>query len=577
MEISIGLAQSRFTQLERRLYEVSDPNHSDYGNHLTPKELDQLIRPDEESRQAVLAWLNANVALDSAGLSSSPAGDWMYLSLPVHVLEKLLRTKYFVFRHIEDGTTITRSVKWFLPNHIAGHIDIIEPTTVFVRPRAQWRYGAPDPEWENEDRLPTYDELVEEDLLDRGRLEVPAEDTLPLHPTVQEACNRLSISPLCLRVLYGTHGYEVKEPVRTGIGIVNFLGEVANRSDVQLYLEKYRPDAAAAGAAHTFGVELIAGAEDRQTPNTPEQMKQRKGYEGALDAQTVLGISWPVPLTTYNVGGKPPFQPLNGTRAENTNEPYLVWLRHVKTLDRVPQVISISYAEDEKTVPHRSTLAGGDYGVGKKGHCVDRFGKSKRFMPSFPASCPYVTAVGATRFLESEMVAFDARTDYASGGGFSDLFEQPAYQKEAVRRYLDKLGQDKFAGLYNASGRAFPDVAAMGYHFIVMWNGSAHMQDGTSASAPTVAAVIALINDALAAEGRPPLGFLNPWIYSIASVGFTDVTYGSNLGCNTSGFPALEGWDPASGLGTPWFPKLKELALKTKFRPAIPWYYLDGV
>lgn len=77
------------------------------------------------------------------------------------------------------------------------------------------------------------------------------------------------------------------------------------------------------------------------------------------------------------------------------------------------------------------------------------------------------------------------------------------------------------------------------------------MQDGTSASTPAVAAVIALINDALAAKGRPPLGFLNPWIYATGHQGFTDVTQGSNLGCNTTGFSAEEGWDPATGFGTP--------------------------
>jgi tripeptidyl-peptidase-1 len=88
--------------------------------------------------------------------------------------------------------------------------------------------------------------------------------------------------------------------------------------------------------------------------------------------------------------------------------------------------------------------------------------------------------------------------------------------------------------------------------------------DGTSASSPTAAAVIALVNDALIAAGKPTLGFLNPWLYSKGFQAFTDITSGSTRGCDGAGFPAAKGWDPATGFGTPYFPKLKDLALKGK-------------
>jgi hypothetical protein len=60
----------------------------------------------------------------------------------------------------------------------------------------------------------------------------------------------------------------------------------------------------------------------------------------------------------------------------------------------------------------------------------------------------------------------------------------------------------------------------------------------------TAAGVISLLNDFLISRSKPPLGFLNPWIYSVAATGFNDVTSGSNPGCGTSGFSAAEGWDP---------------------------------
>ncbi|KAJ5801824.1 uncharacterized protein N7518_003892 [Penicillium psychrosexuale] len=577
VDVSIGLVQNRLPELEERLLQVSDPSHPDYGRHLSAQEVQHLIRPAPESILKIQAWLDELEPLRGANITISHAGDWLDLAMPVSCLERLLKNEYWVFEQPVSGIRAIRSHEWSLPADLMDVVDVITPTNVFIHPTVQFRLGAP-PAWEEEGHLPTYQDLIDEDLLDRGKLEIPTQEELSANPTVKEACNRLAISPLCLRVLYGTWGYEPQAPDRNAVGIVNFLGEVANRSDIALYLDRYRPDAAAAHAETSFAVEIVNGGDDQQTPNTQEQMKAKKGYEGALDAQTVLGISWPTSLITYNVGGDPPFHPLK-VHAENTNEPYLTWLRYMRTVEHLPSVISISYAEDEKTVPPEYArrvcaefaqlgargvsilVASGDYGVGRNKQCLDIDEKNRRFMPSFPASCPYVTAVGATRFLEPEMVAFDARSSYASGGGFSDVFARPNYQQVAVDTYLQQLdrrgqqageGNFDYTGLFNRHGRAYPDIAAMGYHFSVMWNGTAHLQDGTSASTPTVASIIGLVNDALVDAHRSPLGFLNPWLYSSGYEGFRDVSHGSNLGCNTSGFPATKGWDPATRLGTPF-------------------------
>lgn len=48
-----------------------------------------------------------------------------------------------------------------------------------------------------------------------------------------------------------------------------------------------------------------------------------------------------------------------------------------------------------------------------------------------------------------------------SGGGFSNLFSAPSYQKEAVQAYMDRLG-DTVNGKANFSGRGYPDVSALG-------------------------------------------------------------------------------------------------------------------
>jgi tripeptidyl-peptidase I len=163
-----------------------------------------------------------------------------------------------------------------------------------------------------------------------------------------------------------------------------------------------------------------------------------------------------------------------------------------------------------------------------------------------------------------EVVANDSRNDFVSGSGFSNYFLRPTYQKNStvVETYLASIG-NQFKGLYNTSGRAYPDLAAQGFRYLVWQNGTPSSVDGTSASTPTVAGLFTLVNDALAAAGRSPMGFLNPWLYQSGYKAFTDVANGSSLGCGGPGFGAGPGWDAASGFGTPDFGQiLKLLGLK---------------
>ena len=130
-----------------------------------------------------------------------------------------------------------------------------------------------------------------------------------------------------------------------------------------------------------------------------------------------------------------------------------------------------------------------------------------------------MTSVGGTANFNPET----AVTRFASGAGFSNYFGAPAYQQSTVNNYIKNLNGE-YDGLYNKSGRAYPDVAAQGNHDAIVYGGKIITIGGTSASSPTFAAIIALVNDALLAAGKKPLGFINPWLYSNAYKTFTDVT-----------------------------------------------------
>lgn len=140
--------------------------------------------------------------------------------------------------------------------------------------------------------------------------------------------------------------------------------------------------------------------------------------------------------------------------------------------NKLPQVMSISYGVNEQAVPRDYArnicqmfglltlrgvsiiVAAGNTGPGISCQSNDGARKTK-FLPIFPAACPYVTSVGAT-----EETCPEKAMNFSSGG-FSEYWDRPWWQNNAVSSYLGAHG-DRFKGYYKATGRAFPDLAAQG-------------------------------------------------------------------------------------------------------------------
>ena len=557
------------------LFSVSDPSHVHYGQYLNANDVNELVTPSKGTLALVEEWLHGH-GITADKKDYSPVLDWITLQLSIGVAEDLLQTSYWEFWHEESKRSAIRAPEWSLPEHLHAHIESVQPTSSFMyAPATKMDFPRSlDVNMGNGDDQSDSKSLnqLAIDFSDDQSQSLDL-DNLPDDLTVSQACNASAVTPLCIRTLYGTLNYQTRASNRNAMALVNYNGQFNNRSDINIFLESYRPDAARAGAAFDFRTDDIAGATNEQVPATAEQLQKKIGREGNLDAQILLSIAFPTPLITYSTGGHAPsFKPDKYTPT-NTNEPFLTWLHHLLAQQELPQVIAISYGDIEQTVPYSyakrvcegfaqigargaSVIFGaGDSGVGKPGYCHSNNGTNAyEFLTSFPASCPYGTSVGATRNTEpEEIVAYNDRNGFVSGGGFSKYFPRPAYQDAhgVVDSYLARLGKDKYYGLFNRGGRAYPDVAAQGHRRVMVWNGTRYLVDGTSASAPTFAAVVALVNDALISDAKPPLGFLNPWLYSMGFEAFTDVKTGSNKGCNTSGFHAAKGWDPASGFGTP--------------------------
>lgn len=195
------------------------------------------------------------------------------------------------------------------------------------------------------------------------------------------------------------------------------------------------------------------------------------------------------------------------------------------------------------------------------------------YFPNFPASNPWVTAVGATMGPEEgkaeEVCSSDNGGIITSGGGFSSYYNTPSWQQSTLDYYFNNHRTKSYTDGYNPNGRAYPDISFIGVRYEIYLSSKITYMYGTSASAPVFAGFISLVNTLRIENNLSPIGFINPTLYEVGlnntlglgnifNATFNDVTKGNNKCCAgqtspvccTSGFSASPGWDPTTGWGS---------------------------
>lgn len=245
----------------------------------------------------------------------------------------------------------------------------------------------------------------------------------------------------------------------------------------------------------------------------------------------------------------------------------------------LPDSFSISYGECERDIRGQgstaSTRAGaalmnsllirlGLAGVGSYASAGD-FGSTCNGRPfsgvAWPSSSPFLTAVGGTQLTltpnnmrKREVVWNDLKYESAdeggaaAGGGFSVASTRPPFQ-----RGLGLPGDRRTTPDVSAAASAFP-----GYPVVL--DGHWVTDAGTSASAPLVAAVMAVISANQQRRHLPPVGPADGLFYYLAKTKprtFWDVIIGNNAYLpKVAPRFAKRGYDLASGLGVPQFAAL---------------------
>ncbi|KUJ09206.1 subtilisin-like protein [Mollisia scopiformis] len=580
--LSIALAQRNLESASEYLMSISDPKSADYGKHWTAQQVADTFAPSDVDVNAVKSWLTAN-GIGSEKINVSKARNWMRLNVTVSEAAALLKTDYAVFEHQNTKKRALACDQYSLPREIKSLVDFITPTVHF----------------------PEVGSLYERDLVDGNLISSMAKFDGPVNMTTSPAfshwdtsyCSNYS-TPACIQALYNM-------PNGTKKAYVHFpCSYLAN--DLAQYFQRLGPQIP---PATTPSVQLIN--EDSYLNSSDYLVVP----EALMDLSLSMSLVYPQQVTMINSAASEyqygtvkdeydyVLEAYDASYCDIMGDKYQE-LTRTSTIDsmgacgvsKAPSVISVSYNGNEK--PYQQVqqsrqcteslklglqgvtvlYAAGDYGVaGTRGNCCVTAGCADKnssktapsFQPSYPASCPWITSVGATQIQSSssssskigEVVAYEPKSatveEWSSGGGFSNMFARPDYQKTALGYYFDHFSPNYTAVQYNntKSTRGYPDISANGVNTLIVLKNKYYRTGGTSAATPIVGSIISLINEERLKVNKTVVGFINPVIYANPGA-FNDIVQGNNPGCGTKGFQAVPGWDPVTGLGTPDYQKL---------------------
>ncbi|XP_048215399.1 tripeptidyl-peptidase 1 [Perognathus longimembris pacificus] len=515
LSLTFALKQQNLERLSELVQAVSDPNSPQYGKYLTLEDVAELVRPSLLTLLTVQKWL---LAAGAQNCHSVTTRDFLTCSLSVRQAELLLpgaEFHRFVGGHAE--TRVIRSLHSYqLPQALAPHVDFVGglhrfPPTSSLRQR-------PGPQ---------------------------VAGTVGMH---------LGVTPSVIRQRYNLTEKDV------GSGSTN------NSQACAQFLEQYFHNSDLAEFMHLFGGKFAH--QESVARVVGKQGRGRAGIEASLDVEYLMSAGANISTWVYSSPGR-----------HEAQEPFLQWLLLLNNQSSLPYVHTVSYGDDEDSLSsayiqrvNTEFMKAGARGLtllfasGDSGAGCWSVSRRHKFRPSFPASSPYVTTVGGTSFQNPFLVTNEI-VDYISGGGFSNVFPQPSYQKEAVAQFLKSSPKLPPSSYFNASGRAYPDVAALSDGYWVVSNSvPIPWVSGTSASTPVFGGILSLINEHRILSGRPVLGFLNPRLYQQRGAGLFDVTHGCHESClneevEGQGFCSGPGWDPVTGWGTPNFPALLKALL----------------
>jgi len=522
-EVIFAMKQRNLDVMRNFVDDVSNPQSVNYGKYKTRSEISQLTKPSMES----IEFLKLSLLSHGASIKfQTPDGEYVRVKATIATWEKFFNTKFYTHSFSNNvNQKFVRSEGYSLPHYLADHVHAVFGTVDFP------------------------DNSLEKDVI----VTHPFEGTSPSLHTNTGPIYSGYVSPALLNQFY-------KITSNTGSlsstqAVYETIGQMMSPADLTTFQTDFSlPRQSIARDVHGM-----------VNDNACATNYGNDCAEANLDVQYMMAVAQKSPLTYWYD---------NST----TFTFFVGWAMEVVASVNPPLVMSMSYSSNEYGYYYQTYYdafdtealklcamgvtifaASGDSGANARGISSTT---SCGYLPQFPATSPYVTAVGATMGPESGKTEVACQGDtggtITTGGGFSTAFSTPTWQSDVVNSYFT---QNTPVSGYNRQGRGYPDVSLLGANYIVIMGGQMYVLCGTSASTPAFAAMVTLVNGMRLDAGLSSLGWLNPALYQYSSQYINDITSGNNKCtengnvCCTQGFNAASGWDPVTGLGSVDFTK----------------------
>lgn len=344
-EVTFVVRQNNLDELVRVLNDVSDPASPNYGQHWSSEQVAGLTR-NIDARDSIVGYL---LTKGATVVSESPRGEYITAIASISTWEEVLNTQFFTFhqrQHNGDITQLVRAEAYSVPKALDRHIMCVLNAIEIPVIRAEGRVeplnqGRSEHGFKSSATEIILDPATIKDYYNLSYVAGSSSST--------QAAFSIGENYFSPKSLGYFQQYISKQPLQDGLNVGGFVSDDVSKSYT----------------------------------------------ESATTMQYMMGISPGSPTTFWHSAG--------GATS---------WLLGMASLSDPPRVLTITFGQDESLITNGENdaftlaaqalgvmgvtilVASGDDGV----HSQDAKGNRDKcgYQPLFPATNPYVTAVGAT-------------------------------------------------------------------------------------------------------------------------------------------------------------------------------------